>query len=319
MSENKALWKLCERQDGVVSYEQLIDNRLSRHAIAHRVKTGRLWPKHRGVYAVGRPQLSERGLWRAALLAVEAGAVLSHQTAAAVWGLRPTRGGDDIHVVVRSRSSLRDHDGVKVHRSSKLGSNHIGERLGLPVTTPGRTARDLALSLDERQIRALLREGEYRRVLDLGELRRSLGDDPSVEGRRLRRVLDEWVPGIGLTESELEVRFVELCAQARLPLPSPQSRLRGRKVDFYWADVMLAVEVDGYEAHRGRIAFQQDRSKDRALKAAGYEVLRFTWAEVVGKPRKVADEIDAARQRRRRQHAMEGRRYAGQDRHKVAR
>jgi hypothetical protein len=106
------------------------------------------------------------------------------------------------------------------------------------------------------------------------------------------------VPGIGLTETELEARFMELCARHPLPLPEPQRRHGAHRLDFVWPDRMLIVEVDGYEAHRGRVAFQQDRARDRALQAEGHAVLRFTWAEVVGRPSVVADELRRALARR---------------------
>jgi very-short-patch-repair endonuclease len=111
-------------------------------------------------------------------------------------------------------------------------------------------------------------------------------------------MLDAWVPGIGLTETELEARFMELCARHRLPLPEPQVRHGRLRPDFVWSDLMLIVEVDGYEAHRGRIAFQEDRVRDRALQADGYVVLRSTWAEVVGRPAQVAAELRRALARR---------------------
>lgn len=302
MSENHALWKLCERQDGVLSQGQLIDAGLSRHSIAHRVDRGRLWPRHRGVYAVGRPQLSKEGVRRAALLAVGPDAVLCGPTAADHWGLQPEPSGRPTHVLVPSYATRPRHKGVVVHRSATLRPNDITHESGFPVTTTDRTAIDLALTLDDRGMTAFLREGEYRRLLDLPALRRSLeGSGHAPAPGRLRRILDEWVPGIGFTESELEARFMETCARGRLSLPAPQQRIWGKRVDFYWADVLLIVEVDGYEAHRGRIAFQNDRSRDRALKAAGYEVLRFTWAEVVRKPREVAAELIEARARRARE------------------
>ncbi|MGI8513118.1 MAG: endonuclease domain-containing protein [Solirubrobacteraceae bacterium] len=111
-------------------------------------------------------------------------------------------------------------------------------------------------------------------------------------------MLDRWVPGSHLTETEIEARFLKLCARAGLRLPETQVRFDSHRVDFLWRQQNLVVETDGYHAHRGRIAFGHDRAKDRALQAQGLEVQHFTWAEIVGAPRLVAAEVGAAIRRR---------------------
>jgi very-short-patch-repair endonuclease len=299
---DKHLWDLSRSQNGAVSRWDLTDAGLSSDAIAHRVRTGRLWPWFGGgqAFAVGRPELSQRGVWRAALFAAGPDAVLSHFSAAALWELRPEGSEARPHVSVPTQSGRMTPRGVCLHRAATLGPEDVTMRGGLPVTTLRRTLLDQTLLVDTRQLRALLREAEYRHALDLAELRRSL-DVPGRSPRhgRLRRTLDAWVPGIGLTETELEAKFLELCARRRIPLPQVQVRHGDHRPDFLWREARLIVEVDGYEAHRGRIAFQTDRARDRALKAQGYDVLRFTWAEVVAQPAMVARELKAALERRR--------------------
>src|SRR3954447_16448485 len=82
------VWGLVRRQHGVVSRPQLLALGYTRDAIAHRITMGRLHPLWRGVYAVGRPQLTREGLFMAAVLACGEGAVLSHAGAAELWGIR---------------------------------------------------------------------------------------------------------------------------------------------------------------------------------------------------------------------------------------
>jgi very-short-patch-repair endonuclease len=299
---DKHLWSLSRLQDGAVSRWDLAAAGLSSDAIAHRVRTGRLWPWFGGgqAFAVGRPELSRRGVWRAALFAAGPDAVLSHFSAAAVWELRQEGSDAQPHVSVPTQSGRLTPRGVRLHRAATLGPDDVTLRGGLSVTTLRRTLLDLTLVVDATQLRAFLREAEYRHALDLAELRRSL-DVPGRSPRhgRLRRTLDAWVPGIGLTETELEAKFLELCARRHIPLPQVQVRQGDHRPDFLWREERLIVEADGYEAHRGRIAFQTDRARDRTLKAQGYEVLRFTWAEIVAKPAMVARELKAALERRR--------------------
>ncbi len=297
---------MAARQHGVVGRVQLERAGFTRSAVAHRLETGRLWRVHRGVYAVGRPELSCEGTWIAAVLACGAGAVLSHGSAAALWELRPERPRASRHVSVPSQSgrsrSRRPTGAIVLHRSATLGPADVTHRRGVPVTTLARTLLDLASALEVRALRSVLREAEYRHRLDLGALSRSLdGTGSSNRHGRLRRALAPWTPGIGQTESDLEMEFLALCARRRLPSPDLQVTIGGHRVDFVWPDRALIVETDGYEAHRGRAAFGADRAKDRALRAAGYEVLRFTWSDVVGAPDAVVRELRAALEQRRRE------------------
>jgi Protein of unknown function (DUF559) len=296
------MWARCRSQDGVISRRQLAAAGFTRHAIEHRVRTGRLWPwfEDGEAFAVGRPELSRPGVWRAALYTVRDDAALSYWSAAAVWELRQEGGGAVVHVSVPSQAGRRKRPDLVVHRAATLASEDVVVRDGLRVTSLRRTLLDLSLEASRLEFRALLRAAEYRHAVDLAELRRSV-DEPRRSPRhgRLRRILDAWVPGIALTESELEARFVELCARRAIPLPEPQRRYgKRRRLDFVWPALMLVVEVDGYQAHRGVIAFTDDRARDRALQADGYAVLRFTWADVVRRPAEVADELRRALARR---------------------
>ena len=112
------LWDLSARQHGVVTHAQLIDNGLTRGAIRHRLRTARLHPIARGVYAVGRPQLSREGRWLAATLACGHPAALSHASAAALWGIRRER-ASVVHVSVPPVYE-RGRAGIRIHREVGL-------------------------------------------------------------------------------------------------------------------------------------------------------------------------------------------------------
>src|SRR4051812_25036748 len=87
-----AISRLAGNQHGLVTTRQLLAAGVPASGIADRVAAGRLHRIHRGVYAVGHPKLSERGKWMAAVLTCGDGAVLSHTSAAELWGMhRPRR------------------------------------------------------------------------------------------------------------------------------------------------------------------------------------------------------------------------------------
>ncbi len=96
---------------------------LSRHAIDHRIACGRLHPLWRGVYAVGRPTVSQRGRWMAAVLSCGPDAMLSHRSAASLWGLVEPFGGIDIVVPA---GATRRRRGIKIHRRTSYGVASVG-------------------------------------------------------------------------------------------------------------------------------------------------------------------------------------------------
>jgi very-short-patch-repair endonuclease len=151
-----------------------------------------------------------------------------------------------------------------VHRSRTLSLATVTRRAGIPVTTPSRTLKDLRRLLPRPQFVAALRQAEFLR-LPIGP---ALGPDH--------------------TRSELESRFLTLCRRHRLPRPEVNSRVASFNADFLWPVERLIVELDGYRAHSGRAVFEADRARDAQLKQLGYDVVRFTWRQVVSEPRATA-------------------------------
>ncbi|HSD79418.1 MAG TPA: type IV toxin-antitoxin system AbiEi family antitoxin domain-containing protein [Solirubrobacteraceae bacterium] len=287
-----AIAALAGRQHGVVARAQLADLGLRRRAIGHRLDCGRLHPVHRGVYAVGHRALSRESAWMAAVLAGGPGAVLSHRSAAALWGVRDTS-RTRAEVVVprarRSRARLEFHLVV-------LPPDEVTVWRGIPVTTPPRTLLDLAAVVPRRQLARAVDEAEVRRLTD----RLSLADLVArYPGRRgvgaLRRLLDEGRVGLTITRSELEERFLAFLAGAGLPRPAVNVplQLAGAWVeaDCVWHRARLVVELAGYAAHGTRSAFERDRARDRMLQAAGWRVVRITWRQLRDEPRAIAAEL----------------------------
>jgi very-short-patch-repair endonuclease len=268
-----AISRVAANQHGVLALPQLVSAGISKAGVTRRLSKGRLHRVHRGVYAVGHRHISNEGRWMAAVLACGEGAVLSHISAAELWEIRRPRRrlpGDPpapAHVTVPISSGRRGGTGFMLHRSSTLLARHCTRRLGIPVTTPARTLADLRPLLSPAQLAAVRREAEF--------LRLPLGEGSSEERAR----------------SELEQLFLALCGRHRLPQPVVNAQVGDCEVDFLWRNARLIAEVDGWESHRSRSAFEEDRARDVHLSVLGYRVLRFTWRQVESDPRRVAKTI----------------------------
>ena len=221
----------------------------------------------------------------AAVLACGEGAVVSHLSAAELWGIRRRarrlsgaggRGGSGaVHVTVPSTAGKRRQSGIVLHRSSTLTASGCTRRDGIPVTNPGRTLADLRPLLSPAQFNAAVRETDFLGLpIDEGVVRQ--GHASSKAPR---------------TRTDLEAMFLTLCRRHRLPQPEVNVKVERVEVDFLWPARRLVAEVDGWESHRGRSAFEEDRRRDARLKLLGYEVLRFTWLQVKDEARTVAATI----------------------------
>lgn len=276
-SSHAGLWTLVKRQHGVVARRQLLDLGFTAPAIRHRLARGRLHQVWRDVYAVGRPDLTLHGHWMAAVLTCGPEAVLSHGTAAALWGIRTVVTGE-IEVSVPARFAPR-REGLRVYRRAVLAPGEMTYRRGIPVTTPVRTLIDLARRLDRDQLEAAINEADKHDLTDPEALQSALDALPRQPGvRALRRTLSDRT--LALTDSELERRFLPIAAKAGLPPPQTGRRVNGFKVDFFWPDLGLVVETDGLRYHRTAAQQARDRRRDQAHVAAGLTALRFTHAQV---------------------------------------
>lgn len=198
------------------------------------------------------------------------GAAVSHRSAAILWRLLPEREGP-VDVSVPGDSGRKKRQGIRLRRSVSLLPVDVTLRCGIPVTTPARTISDLRRALavrasgrvSPRELRGAIRQAEVL-GLPLGEQDR--GDR---------------------TRSELERAFLRLCRRSGLPRPEVNVRIGPHLVDFLWRDRRLAVETDGYRYHRGRAAFEADRTRDLELRALGYETIRLSQRQVLGDPDRV--------------------------------
>jgi very-short-patch-repair endonuclease len=261
----------------VITRAQLLPLGFSDEAIDHRLSIGRLRPLHRGVFVVGGREVGNSERWMAAVLACGEDALLSHQSAAELWGIRKSHAGP-VEVSVPG-SARRRPRGIRVHRRSGLSDLDRRIRSGIPVTSPARTLADLSRRLHQSQLEAAINEADKLGLVDPVALRGALGGMAGQRGvSALRRLLDRQV--FRLTESELERRFLRLVRKAGLPIPRTGTHLNGFRVDFYWPGLGLVVETDGLRYHRTPAQQARDRRRDQVHTEAGLTTLRFTHAQV---------------------------------------
>jgi very-short-patch-repair endonuclease len=291
-----SVWALVKAQHGVLARGQLLELGFSAEWIRHRLATGRLHRVWRGVYAVGRPQLTQPGRWMAAALACGPDAVLSHTSAAALWEIR-ARPEREIHISVPARTR-HHHQGLVVHRRSTLDEDEVTRHHGIPTTTLVVTLIDIAPTLTRDQLEAAVNEADKRGLTTPDQLRATLDEVlPRPGTATLRRTLDEHT--FTRTDSHLERRLLRLVRQAGLPKPLTQQHVNGHRVDFYWPNLKLVVETDGLTYHRTPAQQAADRLRDQAHTAAGLTTLRFTHAQVVHDPDHVRTTLTTVARRRR--------------------
>jgi hypothetical protein len=268
---------------------QLIDLGFTPKAIKHRVKSGRLHPVFRGVYAVGRPQLSREARWMAAVLAAGSSAALSHRSAAALWGFGKEH-ADYIDISIRRHSAGR-LPGIRCHRRPTLPPTAFTSRFNIPLTEPVRTFLDLTRVAGPTTVERAINEADKRGVIDADALRHALDDHAGEPGvRPLRRILDKHT--FRLSDDELERLFRPLAAAAGLPIPLTKHMLDRFEVDFFWPGLDLVVETDGWRYHRTPSAQSRDALRFQVHTAAGRTPLRFSHHQVKYEPRHVRQVLE---------------------------
>ena len=280
-------------QYGVVTRRQLVDLGLSEDAIDYRVAVGRLRVLYPGVYAVGHDRLLPEGRWLAAVYSGGQDAVLSHRSAARLWGLLPHEGVIEV-TTPRGRRKRRDLHYIR----SSVGTFDRTVHRGIPVTTVARTLFDLG-AVDASRVPKALEQADVLELLDVRELQRLVDAHPRRPGTSAIRAALASAPAWGgITRSELEARFRMLLEEAGLPLPVLNCRLELGEVcieaDAVWHEARLIVELDGYAVHRTKAAFERDRARDRAAVAAGWRVIRITWRQLATDPRGVLRDLRRA-------------------------
>ena len=271
LESNAAIAAIAERHQGYVTFRELRRLGLGSDAIAYRVKTGRLYIEHFGVYGVGHRRRDPIARASAAVLACGDGAVLSHGSAAGLWGFFK-RWDEPFEVTVPVDRRPR---GIKVHLVKHLAGRDVRTHHGIRVTSPARTVLDIAPRHKRKQLTRVVNDGRLSGHLGLDALADVIERTPRHPGARLLRPFVE--SRRGPTRSEFEDAFQEFVERFGLPQPQINTKVLGHEVDAYFPEQRLVVELDGWEFHRDRGAFERDRNKDADLLRASIATVRITW------------------------------------------
>lgn len=236
----------------------------------------------------------------AAVLACGPGTVISHRSAAALWGL-VDKGPVVIDVIARG-SGGRKIDGIRAHNVAPPSDPETGAVAGIPCTSPARTLVDLAGAVGERTLRSAFERAAARKILDIAAVEAAMR--PGRRGARsLRKLVGEWrraapVARKGRLKSPLEAMVLPLLGRRDIPMPRPNVPVAladgsAIEVDFLWADQRFVLEADSRDFHGTEVAFERDRWRDRELMRVGYSTLRVTKLQAETEADAVADAIVA--------------------------
>jgi very-short-patch-repair endonuclease len=290
---------ITERQLGLITAAQLHRAGVGRGSIEWRLANGQLHRVFRGVYLVGHAIPAAGALELAAVLAVGDGSVVSHRSAAALWGLAARRPVGEVEVTVEGRD-CRSRDGLRVHAAERLAPADRTHKSGIPVTTPARTVIDYAATANSSELEHALTEAYAHNLTDERRITAAIDRAPTHAGVALLRAILGQTGGPLRTRSDGERAMLRLIRAAGLPAPRTNVMIAGFTADFVWPEERLIVEFDGYPFHGHRAAFERDHRRDIVHKHAGYEVLRFTGRQLDGEPLLVAAAIVRALERRSR-------------------
>ena len=275
-----------------MSRKQLKDLGLASSTISHRLRAGRLHRVFPGVYAVGHRRQAPVDRAAAAVLACGDGAVLSHFSAAALWGwTRYWREPFEVAVPGDRRPKQ-----IRAHRIRDLSRMDRTRHSGIPVTSPARTVLDCAPRLDDDRLARLV-DDALRGALSRGALAELLARCPTYSSAKR---LEPFVAEAGApTRSQFERKFKAFARRFELPPHEINAFVCGREVDVVFRAERVIVEIDGYQFHSGRFAFERDRHQDAEALAQGFITVRITWDRLKRAPAEEAARLHAILHRRR--------------------
>jgi very-short-patch-repair endonuclease len=284
---DRGIAELAADQRTIVTRRQLLGLGVSRQAITRAIRRGRLHPIHRGVYSlVAAAALPALALEQAAILACGPSAVLSHESALALWGLWDRRPGPVQLTIVAGAS--REHPGIVTHVTSSIDRREIRRHERLPVTSPARALLDVAPRMPPRSIEHTLDTGIERGLISRTAVSELLRRHPGRTGTPvLAALLDPERPS-SATRSGGEERLLRLLRRGGIPDPEVNRRQRRYMPDLVWPRERVLVEFDGWLYHSGRVAFERDRDRQNDLVVDdGWLVVRVTSEMLRSKPERV--------------------------------
>jgi hypothetical protein len=266
------------RNHGLVTIARLKQLGFSKKEVRGLVAHGDLRRVHRGVYADGRTQLSDRGRLHAALLALGRGSWLPGETGAAAWGL--TTGVPAVIEVALVADHTPRHPGLRVRRVvHPPHPSEIKTRNGLRVSSiPRLLIEAAAQGASTDDVHTLVDAAARKNLLNVEELVVTLDRNKGCRGTaKVTAACATYLPHPG-RKSILEQSFDRwLADHPEIPEPQRNIYLGPWEIDCYWPKHQLALELDGREFHIAALDFERDRLKDAWLQRNGNRVLRVSW------------------------------------------
>jgi hypothetical protein len=272
---------LVHGQSGNVARRQLLALGVSRGAIQHELRVGTLITRYHGVYCQAPARQDPQALAAAAVLAGGPHAVASHSTAAWLWGFlahwtRPPE-------ITLTKGDRRPRH-VLTHRCPSLRPRDVTHQRGVPTTSPARTVLDLAPRLGEKQLTRLINDQLRDGYLGAAALTDVLQHNPRHPGTKLLAPFVEDEHAGNPTNSGFEDDFRAFTEKYGLPSPQINVYVNGRQADAYFPEHNLIVECDGWEFHKDRAAFEDDRERDAENLRHGTPTVRVTKRRLIDTP-----------------------------------
>ena len=285
----------ARRQHRQVTRAQLLGAGIDDDAIRPRVKSGALFREYPGVYSVGWRASTPLERVSAAVLACGLHAALSGFSALTHWGVR-RRWEEPFEVTVWKGDPKPK--GVRVHRSSTLKPYDTVKHNGVRVTKLARAILDVAPRLTDEELHRTVDDALHTPYLKRGQLFEQLRRNPRHPGTK--RLLAYLSTGDGPTRADWEREFPAYCERYDLPRPRMIQRSGGHEVDALFEDEGLIVELDSWEYHSSRDAFETDRDRDADNLEIGRPTLRITWDRMHKTPDREAARLHRILERLRR-------------------
>lgn len=290
---------LAARQHGVISRTQALKCGMTRTMIGTQLRNGIWEALYPGVYVLAGAKANWLTKVSGAVIGCGPPTAASHRTAASLLGFDGFSPGP---VEVTCPRNLR-WKGVIAYRGTLMVPRDIRNVQGIPTTPATKTLIGLGSVVDEVRLEAALDFALVRGLTSVSYLDRQLQENPRRPGtaalRRLLAIRTQQPP----TESELERLYHRrVTLQFHLPVPMFQFRVLKadppRRIDFAYPELALGVEVLGWRVHGRHQVWQRDLNRHNQLINLGWELLYFSWIDVVDGSQRVAAEVKAAIARR---------------------
>ena len=278
--------ELASQQLGLFSVRQVLLLEGTNEVIVHRRRSGRWQSQGRGVLGLlGTPDSYERRVL-AASLGSQCDLYASHRCAARLYGLP---GFPEILEFTAAEGAHIRRNAVKGHRSNRLPPGHVTMLGNIPITIVARTLFDLSAVVRAERVARAVDTALARRLITLIEISR-VAREIGARGRRkltvIRAILADRGEDFVAPETVLEQELVDLIATSELEQPARQVNLGSQlawigRVDFVYRKERVVIETDGKEHHTSLLDREADARRDAALVAAGWQVLRLSWFDIV--------------------------------------